>query len=192
MSIQNSTQNADQKGKSRKKGETIKKVAELIISDPGISTNQLAEEIGITASSIRTALKKLKEKPKEYAVLLGINAVSMMEAFAMKDDIKADRKRSRKVKPKRHRPPKERKSARKLIWRGKANWPASKTATKKSLTDAELVRACGQHYEFKNRKYVLKQEEKEGAIVLIKRLNEDITIKTSRGRSTLPSSFSFL
>ncbi|TYO94530.1 winged helix-turn-helix domain-containing protein [Desulfallas thermosapovorans] len=155
MPSQKIAQNANKKGKTRKKGEAIKKLAEFIIGDPGISVSQLAGKIGVTASNIRTALKKLKEKPNEYAALLGIDGNSMAEAFAVRDDIIKAQKRSRKNKIKRHRPPKERKSARKLIWRGKANWPASITATKKSLTTSELIKACAQHYTFcpDSRKY---------------------------------------
>lgn len=189
MPMHKNVLDANKKGNSRKRGETIKKVAEFIISSPAISVNQIAEKIGVTASCIRTALDKLINESRYYAVRFSIDNDSITEALIIRDGIIAARKKfmaCKKIKVKRV--PKDKKTALRLTWRGKANWPAMRASTKKSLTDKELIIACCQHYEYKNGKYVLSKEEKNRAIVLTK---NGTNLKTKKGRPTIPITFTF-
>ncbi|MBF7082658.1 hypothetical protein IT084_06665 [Desulfallas sp. Bu1-1] len=106
--------------------------------------------------SIRAALRRIRVKQEHISALLGVAAEEITWALAARDEIARERKRGRqaareaekaeKRKEKEYRQPKQ--APKLFTWRGKANWPASKTATKKSLSTAELVRACAPHYSF--------------------------------------------
>ncbi|MBP7332418.1 MAG: hypothetical protein KBA08_08950 [Firmicutes bacterium] len=120
--------------KSGKRGETAREVIKLLVEKPRLSFRELAEDIGCSYENIYFTFEKLKQKP-ETAALYGYNTEDICFIMSLRS----------------------RKSVVKIgsTWRGKANWPASQVATKQSLRTSELVKACGQHYAYRNGKYRL-------------------------------------
>lgn len=161
------------KGNNRKRGkrgETTREIIRLIIEKPGLSLYEIADTIGCTHENARIALEKLKQKP-ESTILFGYDQETVRLAISC---------RSTKTMVKKEAP-----------WRGKANWPASKTATKKGMSNAELVKACGQHYTFKNGKYIINQNEIDQAVIKITENKSNKKMRIVKGRPAIPVSFTF-
>lgn len=160
--------NTNSKGEKRKKGETSRGIIMLLIEKPGTNVSDIAAALCLTYENVRIALKIIRENPQYYAARFGLDEETVLSVTQKVATLNSTRRNSQ--------------------WRGKANWPASKTATKKSLTDIELITACEQHYIFQNKKYVIQKEEKDRAKVLIKQSN-GTNLKTKKGRPTIPVSF---
>lgn len=126
------------KRKSGKRGETTREMIRLLIEKPRSTFYDIASELSCTYENVYKIFEKLKKKP-EMAVLYGYDAEDICFILAL---------RNRKSVIKRE-----------SSWRGKANWPASKVATKKSLTTRELVKTCGQHYIYENGRYKLADKD---------------------------------
>ncbi|OPX90928.1 MAG: hypothetical protein A4E52_00652 [Pelotomaculum sp. PtaB.Bin013] len=192
MPVQRNSIEASYSGKRRKSGETICYIANSLINNPGLSIKELSEKIGCTVETIRSALRKLTENPKACAAKHGLDENDVLLSLTIRAGIKNALKEAnaleKKTKIIRYKGIKLKRLKKK--WRGKANWPARKVATKKSLSDVELVKACGQHYTYKNGKYIINPSEIDLAVIKVK--NKDNRIEQiTRGRPTIPVSFTF-
>ncbi|MDF9409499.1 MAG: hypothetical protein A4E52_00069 [Pelotomaculum sp. PtaB.Bin013] len=157
--------------KRGKRGETAREIIRLIVENPRMAIKEIADSVGCSNENVRVTLEKLKQKP-ETATLFGYDEEAIRSIIVYRNTKTAIK--------------------RETLWRGKANWPATKTATKKSVTNAELVRACGQHYTYQNgnQKYVIDPEyigNKYSCDVEIS-INGEIT-RIVKGRPTIPISF---
>lgn len=157
--------------KSGKRGETTREIIRLLINKPRVSIQEIADSLSCTYENVRVAFEKLKEKP-ESAILFGFDEEAVRSAIAC---------RSTKAAQKRE-----------TIWRGKANWPAAKTATKKSLSARELFSVTRTAYEFKDQKFVLSGLEKERSKVYMFPLAEisdpdPVKISEKNGKASVPA-----
>ena len=120
--------------KSGKRGETTRKIIRLLIEKPRSTFYEIASEIGCSYHNVYQTFDKLKRKP-ESATLFGYDSEDICFILSLRNKKSVVKKES--------------------TWRGKANWPEAKVATKRSLRTSELVKACGQHYAYRNGKYRL-------------------------------------
>lgn len=162
--------------KNRMRGETTKNVALMLISNPVAKTTEIASELKISDIRAREIIRSLYDRAEGFAAIHKIDEEQLRAALEVREE-------------------KPNNSVNKTLngskWRGKINWPASKTATKKSMSNKELVIACYQHYVFNNDngKYIINQDEIDKATINIK--DNKNNKKDLEGRPTIPMSFTF-
>ncbi|MBP7331835.1 MAG: hypothetical protein KBA08_05945 [Firmicutes bacterium] len=133
--------NTNKRGNNRKgskRGETTRKIIGLLVEKPKLGIRDIAVEIGCSYENVRVIFEKLKKKP-ESAVLFGYGQGDVLIMLSRRKKHNIIKKES--------------------LWRGKANWPASVVATKKSMTNGDMVAACRVHYSYTNGKYRVIDED---------------------------------
>lgn len=165
--------------KNRMRGETTKNVAHKLIYNPVAKTTEIASELKISEIRVREIIRALYKNPSGFSAIHKMDEEQLRAALEAREECYTKPNDS------------VNKTSNGSKWRGKINWPASKTATKKSMSNKELVIACGQHYVFNNDngKYIINQDEIDKATIYIK--DNKNNKKDLEGRPTIPMSFTF-
>ncbi len=142
--------------RKRKNGELAKFIIMLMTNERtrNKTLTEIANDLECTHENVRLIFKKIKENPEEEAVKSGYDPEKLKMALMKREEVINTGVRSFYS----HWPGK------KSEWRGRGDWPATKTATKTSITNKEIAMLSIYGQDNENRKYVAQDRQQLAGI----------------------------